>query len=151
MLLKLEHFGKQIRNTLKVLKFGVGEGWRRSVGPIVWKMKSYIEWSRKCAIYIQYKRKGDWFNHMLLRNCLLKYFIESDIEGKTEGMGRRCRSCKQLLNVFKGTRRCWRLKTEAFDRSFWRNRFGEGCGPDVGETAWWWWWLVMVLVMLHQS
>jgi hypothetical protein len=37
MLLKLEHFGKQIRNTrtLKVLKCGAGEGWRKSVGPIV--------------------------------------------------------------------------------------------------------------------
>jgi len=43
MLLKLEHFGKQIRNTLKVFKCGAGEGWGRSVGPIVWKMKSYIE------------------------------------------------------------------------------------------------------------
>ena len=25
----------------KVLKFGTGEGWRRSVGPIVWEMKKY--------------------------------------------------------------------------------------------------------------
>jgi hypothetical protein len=34
MVLKLVQLGKQIRNTLKVLKYGVGEGWR-SVGPIV--------------------------------------------------------------------------------------------------------------------
>jgi hypothetical protein len=26
-------FGKQIRNTWKILKCGIGEGWRRSVGP----------------------------------------------------------------------------------------------------------------------
>jgi hypothetical protein len=30
-----EHCGKCIRNTWKVMKCGVGEGWRRSVGPIV--------------------------------------------------------------------------------------------------------------------
>jgi hypothetical protein len=35
MVLKLGRFGKQIRNTWKVLKCGVGEGWRRSVGPIM--------------------------------------------------------------------------------------------------------------------
>jgi hypothetical protein len=31
----LGYFGKQIRNTSKVLKCGVGEGWRRSVGSMV--------------------------------------------------------------------------------------------------------------------
>ena len=35
MVLKLGRFGQQIRNTWKVLKYGVGEGWRRSVGPIM--------------------------------------------------------------------------------------------------------------------
>jgi hypothetical protein len=33
-ILKIEHFGKQIRNTLRVLKCVIGEGWR-SVAPIV--------------------------------------------------------------------------------------------------------------------
>jgi hypothetical protein len=33
MQLELGHFGKQIKNTLKVLKYGAGKGWRRSVGP----------------------------------------------------------------------------------------------------------------------
>jgi hypothetical protein len=36
---------------LKVLKRGAGEG-RRSVGPIVWKMKKY---------YIESKRKGTFY------------------------------------------------------------------------------------------
>ena len=31
----LGRFGQQIRNTWKVLKCGAGEGWRRSVGPIM--------------------------------------------------------------------------------------------------------------------
>jgi hypothetical protein len=35
MIPKLGHFGKAIRNTWKVLKCGAGEGWRRSVGPIM--------------------------------------------------------------------------------------------------------------------
>jgi hypothetical protein len=34
MVLKLGHFGKII-NTWKILKYASGEGWRRSVGPIV--------------------------------------------------------------------------------------------------------------------
>ena len=32
MVMKIGHFGKLIRNTWKVSKCGVGEGWRRSVG-----------------------------------------------------------------------------------------------------------------------
>jgi hypothetical protein len=32
------HCGKQMRHTWEVLKCGAGEGWRRSVGPIVWEM-----------------------------------------------------------------------------------------------------------------
>jgi hypothetical protein len=35
MVLKSGHFGKEIRNTSKVLKGGAEEGWRRSVGPTV--------------------------------------------------------------------------------------------------------------------
>ena len=31
MVLKLGHFGQQIRYTWKILKCGAGEGWRRSV------------------------------------------------------------------------------------------------------------------------
>jgi hypothetical protein len=43
VVLKLGHFGENIRNTWKVLKRGAGEGWRRSVGPIVLEMKCDIE------------------------------------------------------------------------------------------------------------
>jgi hypothetical protein len=35
MVLKVGQFGKWIRNTWKVRKCGVGEGWRRSVGSII--------------------------------------------------------------------------------------------------------------------
>jgi hypothetical protein len=35
MVQKLGRFGKHIRNTLKVLEYGAGEGWRRPYGLIV--------------------------------------------------------------------------------------------------------------------
>jgi len=35
MVLKLGHFGQQIRNTWNVLKCGAGEGWRRPAGLIM--------------------------------------------------------------------------------------------------------------------
>jgi hypothetical protein len=35
MVLKTGHFGRKIRNTLKVLKCGAVEEWRKSVGPIM--------------------------------------------------------------------------------------------------------------------
>jgi len=39
MVLKRGRFGQQIRNTWKVLKYGAGEGCRRSVGPIMREIK----------------------------------------------------------------------------------------------------------------
>jgi hypothetical protein len=35
MVLKFDHFGEQVRNTGKVAKYSAGEGWRKSVAPIV--------------------------------------------------------------------------------------------------------------------
>jgi len=51
--LKLGHFGKQIRNTGKVLKSGSGEGWRRSLGLILWEMK---RWHKHLREGISYKQ-----------------------------------------------------------------------------------------------
>jgi hypothetical protein len=49
------HWGKCIRNTWKVLKWGAGEGWRWSIGPIVWQMrKCYSQSKRSGTFYIQY-------------------------------------------------------------------------------------------------
>jgi len=48
MVLKFGYFGKEIRNTWKFLKCGVGGGLRSSVGPIVREMKKcYIESMRR--------------------------------------------------------------------------------------------------------
>jgi hypothetical protein len=40
------------------LKCGAGEGWRRSVGPIMWKMKKYYLESRSREIsYMKYENE----------------------------------------------------------------------------------------------
>jgi hypothetical protein len=54
MVLKIGHSGKQIRNTLKVLKCGSSEGQRTSFGLIVRKMKKYhVESNRKGISHVQ--------------------------------------------------------------------------------------------------
>jgi hypothetical protein len=83
--LKLGQFVKQIRNSWKVSKCGVGEGWR-SVGPIVWYMKG---------------KKANWIDHILPRNCYLKQVIDGKMEGSIDVTGRRGKRCKQLLNVIR--------------------------------------------------
>jgi hypothetical protein len=41
----------------------------------------------------------------------------------------------QLLDDVKETRRDWKSKEEALDRTLWRTRFGRGYGPVVRQTA----------------
>ena len=58
MVLKLGYFRTEIRNTSKVFKCSAGEGWRRSVGLIEWKIrKSYIQSRRKGASLTQYEKR----------------------------------------------------------------------------------------------
>jgi hypothetical protein len=45
----------QIRNTLKILTCGAGEGWSRSTGLKMWEMRHYKESQRKGISYIKYK------------------------------------------------------------------------------------------------
>jgi hypothetical protein len=52
--LKFGNCGKYVTNTCRVLKCGAGEGQRKSVGPIVWKMRKYCMESRGRGIsYIE--------------------------------------------------------------------------------------------------
>ena len=41
---------------------------------------------------------------------------------------------KQVMDDLKETRKYWKLKEEALDRTLWRTRFGRGCGPVVRHT-----------------
>jgi len=63
--------------------------------------------------------------HMLLRNCVLKHVIE----GNVDVTGRRGRRHKQLLDYRKETRRYWKLKELALDRTVWEAGFGRDYGP----------------------
>jgi hypothetical protein len=81
------------------------------------------------------RSKAKEIGHILRRNCLLKHVIEGKMEGRIEVMGKRRRSCKQLLDDHKKTKGYWKLKEEALDRTVWGTRFGRGCGPVVRETT----------------
>ena len=83
MVLKLGRCGQQIRNTWKVLKCGAGEGWRRSVGPIVRNEEVLLRVNEQRNILREIrKRKANWIGHILRRNCLLKQVIEGRIKGE---------------------------------------------------------------------
>ena len=82
MVLKLGRSGQQIRNTLKILKCGAGEGWRRSVGPIMWRNEEVllrVKEQRNILHEIR-KRKANYIAHILRRNCLLQRVIEGKIK-----------------------------------------------------------------------
>jgi hypothetical protein len=69
------------------------------------------------------KRKENWIDYILRRNCLLRHVIESKIEGTLEVIGRRGRRRKQLLSDVKEERGYWKLKEEALDHTLWTTRF----------------------------
>jgi hypothetical protein len=53
------------------LKYGAGEGWRRSVGPIVWKTKkNNVESSRRGISYIKKEGKITGLTMFCLGNAL---------------------------------------------------------------------------------
>jgi hypothetical protein len=69
----------------------------------------------------------------LRRDCLIKHVIEGKIETRIEAVRRREWRRKQLRDVLKEKRGCWKLKEEALDRTLWRTHFGRGYGP-VSKT-----------------
>jgi hypothetical protein len=77
------------------------------------------------------RRKANWIGHISRRNCLLSHIIE----GKLIGTRRRRRRRRKLLDDLKETRRYWKLKERAQDRTLWRTQFGRGCGPVARPTA----------------
>ena len=123
----LGRFGQQMRNTWKVSKCGAGEGWRRSVGPIMWETKKcYLRVNEQRNILHKIrKQKANWIGHILRWNCLLKQVVEGKIKGEIEVTRRRGRRHKKLLDDLKDRRGYCHLKEEALDRTMWRNRFGK--------------------------
>jgi hypothetical protein len=95
----------------------------------------YLQSRRKGISYIQQKKKSNWIENILRRNCLLKHVIEGKIEGRKEVMGRQGRRLKQLMDNLKETRGYCKFKQEALARTLWRTRFGRNYGPLVRQEA----------------
>jgi len=57
------------------------------------------------------------------------------IEGKIEGMRRRARRLKQLLDDLKEKTRYWNLKEEELDRPLWGTRFGRRYQPSARQST----------------
>jgi hypothetical protein len=77
------------------------------------------------------RRMANWIGNTLRRNFLPKHVTEQ----KIEGMGRRGRRRKELLDDFKETRRYW-SDTER-GRTLCRISFGGGYGRVVSQTTRW--------------
>jgi hypothetical protein len=75
--------------------------------------------------------KAGWIGHILHRECLLKHVIQGKIAREIEVTGRRGRGRKQLLDDLKETRRHWKLKEAALDRSLWRTLLEEAMDPSL--------------------
>ena len=81
------------------------------------------------------KRKANWIDHILRRNCLLKQVTEGKIKGEIEVTRRQGRRCKKLPGDLKDRRGYCHLKEEAVDRNMWRDRFGRVFEPVVRQTT----------------
>jgi hypothetical protein len=77
------------------------------------------------------KRKANWIDHILRRNCLLKQVTEGKIKGQIELTRRRGRRRNKLLDDLGDRKRYCYLKEVALDRIQWRKRFGRGFGAVV--------------------
>jgi hypothetical protein len=62
-------------------------------------------------------------------------FYEHVTEGKTEGMRKQGRRCKQLVSELMETRKYGNLKEEVLDYSLWRTCFGRGYGPVIRQVT----------------
>jgi hypothetical protein len=123
-------------NTVKVLRCGAGERWRRSVHPIMWQVKKYytrVKEERSILHTIKWREAkcAKCVGNILHRNCPLKQVIE----GTIEGMGRWGKRQKQLLDDRMEKRRYWNLKEEAVDHTLWWACFGRAYGPVARQAT----------------
>jgi hypothetical protein len=71
-----------------------------------------VQEKRNCRQTIK-RRKHNWIDHVLCRNCLQSHFVKEKIEGRIEVTERQGIRRKQLLDDFKVTIRYCELKEEA--------------------------------------
>jgi hypothetical protein len=98
-------------------------------------MKYYRVKEERNIVHTIKRRKANWIDHILRKNCLLKHVIEGKVEGKIEVTGRRGTRWKQLLNYPEETRGYWKLKEKALDLHLWRIGFGRGYGTVVRQNT----------------
>jgi len=81
------------------MKYGAGEGWKRSVGLIMLEMKKYCLESRSRGISYMKCVNGrqTGLGHILRRNCLLQQVVEGKIQGGIDVTGRLERRRRKLL------------------------------------------------------
>jgi hypothetical protein len=112
---------------------GTGEGWRRSVGPIVWEMALRRVTEERNILHAIKRMYAIWISRFLRRNCLLQYVTEAKIWERVKAKWRRGRKRKlDDLNKARGQRK---LKEDVVDRILWRTGFGRGCEPVVRQAA----------------
>jgi len=99
-----------------------------------WRSITWVKEQRNISHEI-IKRRANWIDHILCRNCLLQRVIERKIKAGVEVTGRRGRRRKKLLDDLKERRGCSHLKEEAVDGTVWRAGFGRGFGTLVRQTA----------------
>jgi hypothetical protein len=88
------------------LKCGVGEGGRRLVGPIIKKKVLCRVKEERNILHIMKRRKAEWIDLILRRNCLLKNVTGEKIGGNII----RGRKRRQSVDDIKVTRSYWNLK-----------------------------------------
>jgi len=126
-------FEMQITNAWKILKFGDREDGKDQLDRACDKWRSITQTQRR-KVYPTCNEKN-WIGHLWLRNSLLKH--EGKIERWVEVKGRRRRRRKLLLDGLQEKKGYWKLKTEAIDRTLWRNCFGRRYWPVLIQTAEW--------------
>ena len=119
---KLGDFGKQIRNTLKVLKCSTGESIKNSLRR---EQHTTYRKTRECPLDL-----SDFTYELRSKT---RYWRKYLTDGKT-WKGR-----KQLLDDFTEREDTGR---ETVDYTFWMTRFGRGYGNVAWHTGWWtkWHW-----------
>jgi hypothetical protein len=81
------------------------------------------------------RKKDNWIDHVLCRNCILKHATEGHLQGTIEMTWRQGRRRKQLLDNFKENRIYRKLKEQALDCSQRRTCFGRGKEPVGRQTT----------------
>ena len=102
----------------------VGQKYLDSSEMCCWRRMEKISWTdrvtdemlrsqgKRNILHAVKRRKANWIDLMLSRNCLIKHVIEGKIEGIIQVTGRWGRRRKQLLDDLKETRGYWNLKEE---------------------------------------